>query len=1021
MLPLLVLTAMPNRPDSLDLIGQEVRLHLERANAEIIERFYVKDKAGKEHLILVSPTAPGLPFEPTTNLTAYQPTKTKIYVAAPTFRFTDFKTDKTSKTVTLESKTDQGDFTKTIEIPTTGHEIKVILTAQLKAPNPSLGSLLLSYAFTPDGKPLTKGGKPDSTFLPGIRPKDDNVVGDHFFRAPAAIAQQGPLAALILPDLDVLKDNRPTPTILDLDCKNGVVDAPLLTYGFAHFKWSGHVYYSTVPTPIANVPQTLNLAETILLNADAEPHAAYAEANKYSWDKYGHPNLDKILPQAMPFADYAKYCYPAAFSEFIGDNKLGWFEQDINGKTCGGIPAGWGYDQGLVSWQCWFNNLRSGYGLRKWGQKLNNADWVQKADKMLNLALAAPLDKGACPTTYNSRKKEWVGCLMQPDNPVGKAYYDLPNMAWKGIWLLRWANDFKDCPRRGEILDQCRQMADCMMREQNTDGSIPSWLTQDQKLVPVLDHSAQTALPAWFLFNLSEQQNAPAGFNEKAKAAALKAADFLSKQVVDGQYYYDFETFFSCSAKACTQINGTVDNEAMRDPHTLQPPQNTLSMQWTAEALRAAYHATKSKPYLTQALKALEKMDLYQVVWPISYRHAAYTYGGFGVQNSDGEYNDARQAQFGETLCDFGAELNRKDLFERGVAATRASLTLINHPLHDEAGIYPAPNYPPGLEPENTGHNGDDEQDGRTGFDWGEGSGLTTMAILLDKYGDAYDGGTWRVGINGVAPTPSGYAQRMLSDVAGNLDKGSQIEIVHAAGTRVKAQASLYPRTVMFASLTDGKPSATIAFFGIKPSDFQGDLVSDSGDRIKAIGGTDGTTLTVPLPANLQGRRLHLEGAANGIPIQTDPQSILFDPAFDFSPTGWSQWKIEGAFPAPFSHPTRKDFGLPQASYTIGTAEDGHGGFQDAYRGRITSPPFVVTKPSITLMVGGGSGEGEFVELVDYLTGQQLAIARGANNETLTPVTWDTTRYKNHTLVIRIIDYETTPWGHINVANIRCQ
>src|SRR6185436_9353826 len=117
---------------------------------------------------------------------------------------------------------------------------------------------------------------------------------------------------------------------------------------------------------------------------------------------------------------------------------------------------------GWVSWQCWFNQLRSAWGLHWWGLKLNKPDWIDKSNKMLNLALAAPMDEGACPTTYQSREKVWKGSLIMPDP---SCYYDLTNMAWKGIWLLRWL-EFEDCPRREEILKQCRAMADCMVRFQ---------------------------------------------------------------------------------------------------------------------------------------------------------------------------------------------------------------------------------------------------------------------------------------------------------------------------------------------------------------------------------------------------------------------------------------------------------------------------------------------------------------------------------------------------------------------------
>lgn len=61
-------------------------------------------------------------------------------------------------------------------------------------------------------------------------------------------------------------------------------------------------------------------------------------------------------------------------------------------------------------------------------------------------------------------------------------------------------------------------------------------------------------------------------------------------------------------------------------------------------------------------------------MWPISYRVTAHLREA-SARRTDGEYDDARQAQFGATLRDFWAELKRQDYFERGVAATRAALT----------------------------------------------------------------------------------------------------------------------------------------------------------------------------------------------------------------------------------------------------------------------------------------------------------------------------------------------------------
>jgi len=1022
-----VIAAMTALEKPIVISGRDVELRLEQTGGEITEAFYAKDAGGKFRLLLVSLTRPGLAIGSANAApTAIHTANGSLYPEPPTFRFTNYKIEDVTggKSVQLSSKTPEGDFIKTIRIPNDGNDVSINLAARLPEKHPKLISLLMSYAFLPDGKTMSHGGKPDSTFLPGLRPADDDVVGDHEFRAPVAMAQQGPLAAMIVPNVDLLFKFRAMETILDLDCKNGVVDAPLMSFGFAAHRVRGHVYFATDFANPRRVPQTLHLGMTLLLNANAIPHAAYEDANKYLWSTYGSRYFNDVLPQAMPFEDYAKFCYPAAFKETFDNIQIGWFEHEIDGHVCGGIPAGWGFARGYVSWQCWFNNLRSAYGMRSWGTRLNNPDWVQKADKMLNLALAAPLDRGACPTTYDSRKHEWIGCLLQPRIPGGEGYYDLTNMAWKGIWLLRWQTDFKDCPRKTEILDQCRAMAECMMRYQHADGSIPTCLTKDLKPVPVLDASAQTALPAWFLFKLAAiDEGAPQGLNDRLRASALRAADFLCKNVVDGHYYYDFETFFSCSPKTCLQVNGTADHEAMRDPHTLQPPQNTLSMQWTAEALREAAHTTGRDTYMTQALKALEMMNLYQVVWPIAYRKTAYTYGGFGVQNSDGEYNDARQAQFGETLCDFGAELGRQDLFERGVAAVRASLALINHPLHAEFGIYPNPNYPPGLEPENCCHGGIDEQSGRTGFDWGEGSGLASMAILLDKYGDAYVDPKrgWKVGINGLVPFKNGFARRLISDRVSNFTEGPSIEVVTAGGGRTTERADLYPSATLKSDFKDGRAEYVVSLSGGSAKDLDGFLIDANGGRIDIKGSANDREIRIPLDASNANKPWRLRGSLRGEAIYSDPLIVHIDPSFDFSPGATDDWKVEGGFAAPFVQATRVNFGIPRDEYMIGTCETGEDDFEDSYQGTITSPSFLITKPRINLLVGGGAGERVYVELIDASTGERLAIARGSNSETFNPMSWDVLQYRGRALKIRVVDHETGGWGHINVARIRCE
>jgi hypothetical protein len=855
-----------------------IRVRAVRSGGEIVEELSARDKGGAYRTILVSPTHPMAGPRPTTPVgNLIRGSESGLFDAAPTFRFATATVS--GNTLKLTSTVGPWSVTKLITLPAKGNIAEITLSATTQDPYPQVRYFLNSYAFAP--------GKPDETWAPGLRPNDGDVIGDHFFRAPAAILRKGSLAATVMPDLDVLAENRPIPTILDLDVKSAVVPTPIVSYGFADHRLAGHVRFSHDASMVRPTPWELKLHSQIRLDADASVGSPVNAAAGYMWERYGHRYFDKVLPQVMPFADYARLCYPAAFNEKMTG---GWFQRTIDGQVCGGVPSGWGLTDGWVSWQCWFNQLRSAWGLRWWGKKLGEADWVDKADKMLNLALAAPMNQGACPTTYLSKTNEWRGSLIMP---TPDCYYDIPSIAWKGIWLARWSK-LPDCPRRDEVRKQMTAIRDLMVRIQRPDGSFPSWLTKELKVAAPLDRSAQGSLPVWFLQEYVDAMGPSSGHDSTASAID-RGAQFLMKNVVDQRRYYDFETFFSCSPKPCRQLNGLIDDVAMWDPHSMQPPQNTLCMQWSAEAI----HRAKRLNGQAQALNALDTMAMYQNVWPISYRKAAYTYGGFGVQNSDGEYNDARQAQFGVTLCDFGAQLGRRDLFERGVAAVRASLTLVNVP-GDPYGVYPNPNYPPGLEPENTGHGGTDQQDGRTGFDWGEGSGLAAAAELIDRYGETYKGNGWDVRIDATPPPPA-----------------------------------------------------------------------------------------KPVP--------------------------LSNPQFDFTDPRMPGWTIDATFLNWPTRSTRMDFnrqGLP----FIGTCEDGHGGFDDSFTGSMISPPFTVTGSTIRLLVGGGSGNGVGVELLDA-NGKRVAVARGANEERMREVTWPVTNSGPYR--IRIFDEEKEGWGHINVGRIR--
>ena len=150
-----------------------------------------------------------------------------------------------------------------------------------------------------------------------------------------------------------------------------------------------------------------------------------------------------------------------------------------------------------------------------------------------------------------------------------------------------------------------------------------------------------------------------------------------------------------------------------------------------------------------------------------------------------------------------------------------------------------------------------------------------------------------------------------------------------------------------------------------------------------------------------------------------DPTPIpLLNPSFDFNDWHMNGWTFEGNFLHWPTAATRMQFRNGGTPF-IGTAEDGAGGYDDGFEGTITSPPFNVNTSRLELLVGGGAGPGEYVELIDE-NGNQLYVEHGRNRERMDKRTWDVSGLSGKVLRIRIVDKERDGWGHINVGQIRC-
>ena len=88
---------------------------------------------------------------------------------------------------------------------------------------------------------------------------------------------------------------------------------------------------------------------------------------------------------------------------------------------------------------------------------------------------------------------------------------------------------------------------------------------------------------------------------------------------------------------------------------------------------------------------------------------------------------------------------------------------------------------------------------------------------------------------------------------------------------------------------------------------------------------------------------------------------------------------------------------------------DPHG---DGQVGTLLSPTFPINKRYLKFLVGGGN-QKEKTSVNLWIDGQIVESAAGNNSEQLREVIWDLDKYAGKTGRLKIIDLDTSPWGHI--------
>ncbi len=567
--------------------------------------------------------------------------------------------------------------------------------------------------------------RPEFVFSPQLRPEADDVIGDHVFRSPVLMVQHGSHVAALVPDPDLMNGRNPR-IRTSADLRTDAGPRALLAYGVMPWEKRAHVYYRhTDSMTVAVRDSTVSCGYYLYVRADAPPREGYRDAVRFLWERFGRRAFDDPRgPQSEPFRSYVH----KAWDEFVPRVAL---ETTYEGQPVTLLR------QARLAWSnaldtsanndawfnVWFNSLRTAYGMALHARATGNAELKRQAEGVLNLALLAPQHDGIAPSifTLDGSGGHWVADHAWGGIRKG-TFYSMFHNAWTCTWLLFWADLFPS--RRQEIMEFTGRFARFLISRQHDNGVISSWYAP-VTLEPAeefRDENAETAGAALFLAEYAGRTGDP-----EALRASRLAMNYIVSAILPEQKWFDFETFFSCSRKPL----------GFFDRYTGQHPQNTLSMHQAAEALLTLSRVTKDDAYRRNGEAILDYLSLYQQVWSPRWL-SCELFGGFGVQNTDGEWSDSRQGYFAVTYFNYFAVTGRREYFERGVAALRAMFSLFESPDSPRTA-------------ENYAHASSDQLAGVTGLHWGTGSSVVSIHVITERYGDAYVHlpGSWGGGVDG--------------------------------------------------------------------------------------------------------------------------------------------------------------------------------------------------------------------------------------------------------------------------------
>ncbi|MDD3744009.1 MAG: hypothetical protein PHX54_10345, partial [Lentimicrobiaceae bacterium] len=592
-------------------------------------------------------------------------------------------------------------------------------------------------------------------WTPHLSPDDGYIISDHVFRAPALILTSDDKLLTLIPDLEA-REKSEYRWYMDLD-----VEENKMVIGLSDYVVQEHVLFKKAEQTRFNTGE-LYLSFYLMIDDSEEAiKNPWRRPLAFMWKKYGEELYEKGEPIKGTLEPYVKHTYNWAFNTW---EDVVWQEFELNGKKVGApvfivnFTQSPNYTEPVNErefrsiWnQAWFNSFRSAQGLYRYGKRTNNKEYIQRAQLTKELALSFPQKNGLFPGVIATEMEKIEIDGKSYNRSKGWEYYYYGNsnrnpfthdsrisplhildMSCTAYYMLCWYDELEKDER---LLEYARNYGDGLLKYQDEKGFFPAWISPETyEPFDILAQSPETSKSVTFLLKLAEITN-----DNKYLDAAIKAMEAVITGIIPIGQWEDFETYWSCNKW------GNKEYVGKKIPRNNMFKQNTLSIYWTAEALINSYKLTGKKRFLELGQRTIDELLMAQAVWQPPYMYVP-VFGGFGVMNADGEWNDSRQALFSELIIRYGKTLELDEYVQRGVAAIKASFSMMycsENPTTKEQWEIRFPFFNEkdyGFMMENYGHEGTTSPEGGgiggfTIYDWGNGAASEAYNKIVDFYG----------------------------------------------------------------------------------------------------------------------------------------------------------------------------------------------------------------------------------------------------------------------------------------------